>query len=65
MAELSHAVEERGMKSVDEAEDNMRRGLKYWLSLTQPANPQDKIKSGLLVFSRMFLLNANYQGGKV
>ncbi|CEP13694.1 hypothetical protein [Parasitella parasitica] len=60
--ELSHAVEERGMKSVNEAEDNLRRGLKYWLSLTQPPNPQDKIKSGLLVFSRMFLLNANYQG---
>ncbi|KAL9547297.1 hypothetical protein MBANPS3_006227 [Mucor bainieri] len=62
LAELSHAVEERGMKSVNEDEENLRRGLKYWLSLTQPANPQDRIGSGLLVFSRMFLLNANYKG---
>ncbi|KAI7904607.1 LETM1-like protein [Cokeromyces recurvatus] len=61
LAELKHAVEERGMRSVDEDEDNMRRGLKYWLSLTQPTNPSEAIiPPGLLVFSRIFLLNANY-----
>ncbi|RCH79141.1 hypothetical protein CU098_004820, partial [Rhizopus stolonifer] len=42
--ELSHAVEERGMKSVDQQEENMRRALKYWLSASQadpkvPADP--------------------------
>lgn len=62
--ELSHAVEERGMRSVNEGVENMRRGLKYWLSLTQPANPDQVIPPGLLVFSRMFLLNAKYQGSK-
>jgi hypothetical protein len=62
LAELSHAVEERGMRSVNEEEENMRRGLKYWLSLTQPSNNDLAIPSGLLVFSRMFLLNAKYQG---
>ncbi|KAI8048938.1 LETM1-like protein-domain-containing protein [Gilbertella persicaria] len=55
--ELSHAVEERGMKSVDQQEENMRRALKYWLSASQ-ADP--KVPAGLLIFSRMFLLNANY-----
>ncbi|KAI7895478.1 LETM1-like protein-domain-containing protein [Mucor mucedo] len=60
--ELSHAVEERGMRSIDQDEENMRRGLKYWLSLTHPANPENTIPVGLLVFSRMFLLNANYKG---
>lgn len=60
--ELSHAVEERGMRSIDQDEENMRRGLKYWLSLTHPANPENAIPVGLLVFSRMFLLNANYKG---
>lgn len=59
--ELSHAVEERGMRSANQEVENMRRGLKYWLSLTQPANPDHQvIPPGLLVFSRMFLLNANY-----
>jgi hypothetical protein len=50
------------MRSVNEEEENMRRGLKYWLSLTQPSNPDQVIPPGLLVFSRMFLLNAKYQG---
>jgi hypothetical protein len=54
--ELSHAVEERGMRSVNQEVENMRRGLKYWLALTQ----DQVIPPGLLVFSRMFLLNANY-----
>ncbi|GAA5810287.1 hypothetical protein MFLAVUS_003707 [Mucor flavus] len=61
LKDLSQAVEERGMRSVDLDQENMRRGLKYWLSLTQPANPEHKIPAGLLVFSRMFLLNANYK----
>ncbi|KAI9468983.1 MAG: LETM1-like protein-domain-containing protein [Benjaminiella poitrasii] len=62
--ELKHAVEERGMRSIDEDEENMRRGLKYWLSLTQPTanSPDVIIPPGLLVFSRMFLLNAEYHG---
>jgi hypothetical protein len=63
LRELSHACEERGMRSVNQDEENMRRGLKYWLSLTQPENPVEKvIPPGLLIFSRMFLLNANYKG---
>ncbi|KAI9351709.1 LETM1-like protein-domain-containing protein [Pilaira anomala] len=61
LKDLSQAVEERGMRSIDLDQDNMRRGLKYWLSLTQPPNPENKIPVGLLVFSRMFLLNANYK----
>ncbi|KAI8979442.1 LETM1-like protein-domain-containing protein [Mycotypha africana] len=60
--ELCQAVEERGMRSIDDDEENMRRGLKYWLSLSQPTNPkQTKIPPGLLVFSRVFLLNATYK----
>ncbi|KAI8382362.1 LETM1-like protein [Blakeslea trispora] len=56
--ELSHAVEERGMRSLDREQEEMRRALKYWLSISQQSEP--KVSAGLLVFSRMFLLNASY-----
>ncbi|KAI8380513.1 LETM1-like protein-domain-containing protein [Choanephora cucurbitarum] len=56
--ELSHAVEERGMRSLDREEEEMRRALKYWLTISQQSEP--KVPAGLLVFSRMFLLNASY-----
>ena len=63
--ELAHAVEERGMRSIDQPEDHMRRGLKYWLSITQPTIPDQLVPPpGLLVFSRMFLLNADYGAKK-
>jgi hypothetical protein len=57
--ELSFAIEERGMRSLNETEDQMRRALKYWLA-TSEANETSTIPSGLLVFSRMFLLNAKF-----
>ncbi|KAI8993584.1 LETM1-like protein-domain-containing protein [Pilobolus umbonatus] len=59
-AELSKAIEERGMKSGGD-DLSMRKALKYWLSFTVPSSAhQDRIPYGLLVFSRMFLLNARY-----
>ncbi|ORE15834.1 hypothetical protein BCV71DRAFT_184622, partial [Rhizopus microsporus] len=59
--ELSTAVEERGMRSLNEPEEQMRRALKYWLAVTQnQQSGQIAIPPGLLVFSRMFLLNAKY-----
>ena len=59
-AELSKALEERGMRPLD-AEINMRKALKYWLSFTVPNNNEEQIPYGLLVFSRMFLLNSKYE----
>ncbi|KAF7731280.1 hypothetical protein EC973_000696 [Apophysomyces ossiformis] len=57
LSELQKAVEERGMRSLGADEQHLRRSLKYWLAvhLSEPSIPR-----GLLVFSRMFLLNANY-----
>ncbi|KAG1130082.1 hypothetical protein G6F42_004490 [Rhizopus arrhizus] len=48
--ELSFAIEERGMRSLNETEDQMRRALKYWLA-TSEANETSTIPSGLLVFT--------------
>ncbi|KAG1053185.1 hypothetical protein G6F43_004723 [Rhizopus delemar] len=48
--ELSSAIEERGMRSLNETEDQMRRALKYWLA-TSEANEANAIPSGLLVFT--------------
>ncbi|CEI88523.1 hypothetical protein RMCBS344292_02910 [Rhizopus microsporus] len=52
--ELSTAVEERGMRSLNEPEEQMRRALKYWLAVTQnQQSGQIAIPPGLLVFSRI------------
>ncbi|OZJ02619.1 hypothetical protein BZG36_03837 [Bifiguratus adelaidae] len=57
LPELQSAAEERGMRSVDVSETHLKRSLKYWISLhlRNPPFPQ-----GLLIFSRIFLLNAKY-----
>ncbi|KAI9276774.1 LETM1-like protein-domain-containing protein [Phascolomyces articulosus] len=55
---LQQAVEERGMRSIDVNEEQLRRSLDYWIAVH--LNDQESIPRGLLVFSRMFLLNANY-----
>ncbi|KAG0170700.1 hypothetical protein DFQ28_006667 [Apophysomyces sp. BC1034] len=57
--ELQKAVEERGMRSLGADEEHLRRSLKYWMTLHLSEPP---VSRGLLVFSRMFLLNANYKG---
>ncbi|KAI9466448.1 LETM1-like protein-domain-containing protein [Zychaea mexicana] len=59
MPELQHAVEERGMRSVDVNEEQLRRGLDFWIAVHM--NKEQSIPRGLLVFSRIFLLNANYK----
>ncbi|KAI8065217.1 LETM1-like protein-domain-containing protein [Gongronella butleri] len=59
--ELQHANEERGMRSLAKDEDALRSSLKYWLA-TKSIEPE--VPTGLLVFSRMFLLNANYGANK-
>ncbi|KAI8882739.1 hypothetical protein K501DRAFT_185975 [Backusella circina FSU 941] len=56
--ELSHAIEERGMRSIDVEEEQMKKALKYWVDLN--TNTEQVIPPGLMVFSRMFLLNAKY-----
>ncbi|KAI8138263.1 LETM1-like protein [Fennellomyces sp. T-0311] len=58
VAELQNAAEERGMRSLDVSEEQLRRSLDYWI--TVHLNEQH-IPRGLLIFSRMFLLNANYK----
>ncbi|KAI9272563.1 LETM1-like protein [Sporodiniella umbellata] len=58
--ELSHAMEERGMRSLKEPDEQMKRALKYWLATSQANPTSQNIPSGLLVFSRMFLLNAKF-----
>ncbi|KAI9309122.1 LETM1-like protein-domain-containing protein [Cunninghamella echinulata] len=55
LAELQQANEERGMRSLDRDEDQLRQSLKYWFAI-QSVEPT----RGMLVFSRMFLLNAKY-----
>ncbi|CAO3687809.1 unnamed protein product [Rhizopus stolonifer] len=59
-SQLSFAIEERGMRSLNESDDQMRRALKYWLATSQANSSVQTIPSGLLVFSRMFLLNAKF-----
>ncbi|KAI7851004.1 LETM1-like protein-domain-containing protein [Circinella umbellata] len=56
--DLQQAVEERGMRSINVDEEQLQRSLDYWISVH--LNEQESIPRGLLVFSRMFLLNANY-----
>ncbi|KAI8096710.1 LETM1-like protein-domain-containing protein [Halteromyces radiatus] len=58
LRELQQAIEERGMRSLDLDQHHLRQGLKYWIA-THSVEPP--IARGLLVFSRMFLLNANYK----
>ncbi|ORZ14727.1 LETM1-like protein-domain-containing protein [Absidia repens] len=58
LPELQRATEERGMRSVDMDQNHLQQGLKYWIA-NQSIEPP--IARGLLVFSRMFLLNANYK----
>ncbi|KAI8377594.1 LETM1-like protein [Radiomyces spectabilis] len=62
LAELQAAAEERGIRSIGATEDHLRRALKYWITLHRAEPP---ISPGLLVFSRMFLLNANYDKTKI
>ncbi|KAI8335715.1 LETM1-like protein-domain-containing protein [Chlamydoabsidia padenii] len=57
LSQLQEAVEERGMRSLDKDENQLRHGLKYWMA-THFIEPP--VARGLLVFSRMFLLNAKY-----
>ncbi|KAI7868602.1 LETM1-like protein-domain-containing protein [Spinellus fusiger] len=57
-SELKQAAEERGMRSINNNMDNISRGVKYWMALHTMQPP---ISRGMLVFSRMFLLNANYK----
>ncbi|KAI8070776.1 LETM1-like protein-domain-containing protein [Gongronella butleri] len=59
--ELQQANEERGMRSLAKDEDALRSSLKNWLA-TRSIKPE--LPTGLLVFSRMFLLNANYDANK-
>ncbi|KAI9316789.1 LETM1-like protein-domain-containing protein [Dichotomocladium elegans] len=56
--QLQQAVEERGMRSLDVDDEQLRRRLDYWIKIHLNEQP---IARGLLVFSRMFLLNANYK----
>lgn len=56
--ELEHAAEERGMRSVDVSPEQLRKSIQYWINLSLKQDPV--IPRGLLVFSRMYLLNANY-----
>jgi hypothetical protein len=58
LSELSQAIEERGMRSTDVEEEQMKKALKYWVDLN--TNSEQPIPPGLMVFSRMFLLNAKY-----
>ncbi|KAI8582617.1 hypothetical protein K450DRAFT_226116 [Umbelopsis ramanniana AG] len=58
MAELEQAAEERGMRSVDVPPEQLRKSIQYWISLSLKEDPI--IPRGLLVFSRLFLLNATY-----
>ncbi|KAI9290363.1 LETM1-like protein-domain-containing protein [Umbelopsis sp. AD052] len=58
MPELEQAAEERGMRSVDVPPEQLRKSLQYWISLSLKEDPV--IPRGLLVFSRLFLLNATY-----
>ncbi|SAM05606.1 hypothetical protein [Absidia glauca] len=57
LPQLQQAIEERGMRSVDMDQSHLRQGLKYWIA-SQSIEPP--VARGLLVFSRMFLLNAKY-----
>ncbi|KAH8553202.1 LETM1-like protein [Umbelopsis sp. PMI_123] len=56
--ELEQAAEERGMRSVDVSPDQLRKSIQYWITLSLKQDPI--IPRGLLVFSRLFLLNATY-----
>ncbi|KAG2173324.1 hypothetical protein INT43_004698 [Umbelopsis isabellina] len=56
--ELEHVAEERGMRSVDVSPEQLRKSIQYWINLSLKQDPV--IPRGLLVFSRMYLLNANY-----
>jgi len=58
VGELEQVAEERGMRSVDVPVEQLRKSIQYWVDLTLKQDPV--IPRGLLVFSRMFLLNATY-----
>ncbi|KAJ8663808.1 hypothetical protein O0I10_000082 [Lichtheimia ornata] len=58
LSDLQQAVEERGMRSIDTDEEQLQRRLEYWIKMHLNEPP---IAPGLLIFSRMFLLNANYK----
>ncbi|KAI9030882.1 LETM1-like protein-domain-containing protein [Phycomyces nitens] len=58
LPELQQAAEERGVRSIDASEDSLRRAIKYWIAVTSMDPP---VSRGLIIFSRMFLLNANYK----
>ncbi|ORZ01213.1 LETM1-like protein-domain-containing protein [Syncephalastrum racemosum] len=58
LADLQQAAEERGMRSIDVSEDQLRKSLDYWISLQLSEQP---ISPGLLVFSRQFVLNSTYK----
>lgn len=45
-------------RSVDVSPEQLRKSIRYWISLSLKEDPV--IPRGLLVFSRMFLLNASY-----
>ncbi|CAG8631312.1 8939_t:CDS:2, partial [Ambispora leptoticha] len=56
--ELSKASQERGIQCVDTSKSQMRYALHYWISLHLNEDPE--ISDFLLMFSRVFLLNAKY-----
>ncbi|CAM0139872.1 hypothetical protein VKS41_007216 [Umbelopsis sp. WA50703] len=56
--ELEQAAEERGMRSIDVPPEQLRKSIQYWINLSLKQDPV--IPRGLLVFSRIYLLNANY-----
>jgi len=58
IAELEQVADERGMRSVDVPPEQLRKSIQYWVGLSLKQDPV--IPRGLLVFSRMFLLNATY-----
>ncbi|CAG8456907.1 1646_t:CDS:2 [Paraglomus brasilianum] len=57
--ELKQASEERGIKSVDIPDNQLRLALQHWIALHLHQNPE--IQDELLLFSRTFLYNAKYQ----
>ncbi|ORX49449.1 LETM1-like protein [Hesseltinella vesiculosa] len=56
--ELQQANEERGMRSLEKDDESLRSSLRYWLAVRKL---EPNVPSGLLVCSRMFLLNANFK----
>ncbi|KAL1933226.1 hypothetical protein VTP01DRAFT_7316 [Rhizomucor pusillus] len=56
--ELQQAVEERGMRSLGASKEHLSTALKYWIAMRLGDQP---VEDGLLIMSRMFLLNAVYK----